>query len=514
GYSFDPKADRYASLKASMGLHCDTMNQRVNLGQNHTATAMAAWKGRIALAYMALNRLATDGTSGGMDLQGPKTSIRVKRGGRVRGYAGKAADLIEVGPGSMAFSPDGKWLYLTGYHWDRYSNFIISRLIWAHGVLRMKFEGDAKPEPFAGTMTERGFGSDNAHFKIPTSVACDSRGRVYVADYLNDRIQVFLPDGRFHKTIKTNKPTHVAIHHETNELYVFSWRLRNDYVEMDFKVPARLTHFGPLENPREIASYQLPLLAYKGFNKRAGLTFTAGGVEHSVALDSWAKEPTIWLVPKQPGMFSTWTPKIKSPPWETSGILLLVPRDGKLVVKRDFGRDARRTVLRLRHTLNLDRQRIYVSPKTGLLYVAGGLQPDGTGREKAFEQLLEIDPQTGKVRAIPLPFNAHDICFDIEGRVYLQGFEHVVRYDPKTWREVPWDYGVEALVGFARGHGKRANVVSALRYGGVNWHQGGMCVSPKGHLVISTTIPKKVKRLLGLKKRVVEKVDPEIGPSH
>ncbi|KKM04513.1 hypothetical protein LCGC14_1763490, partial [marine sediment metagenome] len=495
---FDPKADRYTSLKASMALHSDAIKDSVAKGDHHAATAMAVRGSRIALAYLRLNRLATDGTSGGFELRGPKTMIQVKRGGREATFGRwgtKLGKLGKVGPTSMDFSPDGKWLYLTGYHWKRYRDYTQSRLIWAHGVLRMKFEGDAKPELFAGSMTERGFGSDNAHFKMPASVACDSRGRVYVADYLNDRIQVYLPNGRFHKTVKANKPAQIAIHHETNELYVFSWYLRNDYLKRDFKVPARLTHLGPLEDPREIASYRLPLRGYQEKGRNLGGAYDGGGVQYRVALDSWAKEPTVWLVPKQPKITGfVWTHhEGYKPPWETAGILLLVPRDGKLVVKRDFGREAKRTALHLRHVLYLDRQRIYLNPKTGLLYVAGGLEPNGSGREKAFEQLLEIDPKTGKMREIALPFNAHDLCFDIEGRVYLQGFQHVVRYNFESWREIPWDYGVETSVGFARGHGKRAKAVSAIRYQGYNTNQGGIGVSLKGRLVISTTVPKEFK---------------------
>ncbi|KKL91806.1 hypothetical protein LCGC14_1891010, partial [marine sediment metagenome] len=369
----------------------------------------------------------------------------------------------------MAFSPDGKWLYLTGYRWLHTTGGGTPRVIWTHGVLRMRFEGDAEPEAFLGSMKEDGFGSDNAHFKIPTSVACDSRGRVYVADYLNDRIQVFLPDGRFYKTVKIQKPSHVAIHHDTDELYVFSWHLRNDYLKAGTKVPARFTKLGRLEDPRVVASYPLPLRDYR--QNRFGAYVTTG-VDYHVAFDSWAKQPTIWLVPRKPGSIYGSVERIEAT-WASSGILLLVPKQGKLVLKRDFGQEARRAVVKLRYSQPEDNQRIYANPKTGLVYVTGRL---GGGEYKGFVDLLEIDPRTGKCRTIPLPFVTFDICFDAAGHVYLQGGGYVARYDIKTWRAVPWDYGVELK-----------DQISVLQYPGTSGgYQGGIAVSLKGHVVVAT----------------------------
>ncbi|KKK67812.1 hypothetical protein LCGC14_2950340, partial [marine sediment metagenome] len=69
------------------------------------ATAMAARGDRIALAGERLNRLATDGASGGMDIEGAVTGIKVTFAGKNR----------FVSPRSAAFSPDGRYLYLTGF---------------------------------------------------------------------------------------------------------------------------------------------------------------------------------------------------------------------------------------------------------------------------------------------------------------------------------------------------------------------------------------------------------------
>jgi len=91
------------------------------------ASALAVRGKRIALAYMNLNRLSTDGSSGGVSIRGPRTCLEIPMGkGRNR----------LVGPTSMAFSPDGKWLYLTGYVW----NYQVRLGNCRHAVYRMAFE--------------------------------------------------------------------------------------------------------------------------------------------------------------------------------------------------------------------------------------------------------------------------------------------------------------------------------------------------------------------------------------
>ena len=104
-------------------------------------------------------------------------------------------------PRSVAFSPDGKWLYMTRYMawWSKYR-----QRYFLHGVTRVRFDGTKDAECWLGKMAE--YGTDNAHFTVPTSVAVDAKGRVYVSDYLNDRIQVFSGEGRYLKTIPVKKP--------------------------------------------------------------------------------------------------------------------------------------------------------------------------------------------------------------------------------------------------------------------------------------------------------------------
>ena len=75
-------------------------------------------------------------------------------------------------------------------------------------------------------------------------------------------------------------------------------------------------------------------------------------------------------------------------------------------------------------------------------------------------QLLEIDPETGGIKTIDLPFNALDVAFDVNGLIYMRTTDVVARYDMKGWREVPWDYGSElAKVSSGMG-GKISSVIS------------------------------------------------------
>ena len=438
----------------------DTGQLRVgSYHEGFAANALAARNGRIAPMRFRLNRLAADGSTGGKKLGGPEIYLPVRRH---EGY-GRYVD-AHIAPRSAAFSPDGKWLYMTGFGWD--NGWYGGGPEWLHVVTRMKFDGDTRPEIFVGATGQRKAGSGDKQFRVPTSVDVDSKGRVYVSDYINDRIQVFTPDAKLFKTIKARRPAHVAVHQRTGDIYVFSWLFRSRADRTVGRVRPNLVHLGPLENPRRIAAYPLPFRVtdrVSGFDRY-------GGFQVRIALDSWTDPPTIWVVPSH-----------------GAELLLLVGRDGGLQVKRNFASDVRRAVIRNRPPA-LWRQRLYVNPANGLLYVAEA----DAGVGKSFKQLVEIDPETGRIRLVELPFDAEDICFDINGLAYLRTGRLVVRYDPRTWREVPWDYGEERpSVGFGSSRaGRRAATIAALPTPGHRshsfWHLGGIDVSARGHLVVTT----------------------------
>ncbi len=460
-------------------------------GDGFGGSALAVSRnGRIALAFQSLNRFATDGTSGGLKLQGPKTGIL----GKWNSYGGLGGGEEVIGPSSIAFSPDGKWLYLTGYTWRE---FYGSGGHCQHGVLKLAYDQDAEPVCFAGVMKDDGGeGTDNTHFKCPTSVACDSRGRVYVSDFMNDRIQVFSADGQFLQSVKTKKPAKIMINKKNDELWIGSFAvtgvsnkiLKESGFEMKELKPT-LTHLGPLENPTVLGSFALPV-----GGDSSGM-FVKGQILE-LELDSWTTPPTLWLSARKHdisridaqywgmGVMERRNGSANGDPWIKEGIQLITEKDGKLELKRSFGKDTAASVVRVKPP-DFSRQRLYVNPKTELLYVGEDL-----GFGKSFKEMIEINPATGSINLTELPFDAEDICFDSEGLAYLRTDTLVARYDSKTWREVPWDYGEEREhVGFtAFGGGKKAPVISGLPTPGVRpvcWNQGGMSVSFNGDLIVS-----------------------------
>jgi len=440
------------------------------------ASAMARHDKSLALAMFSLNRVATDGTTGGLPLEGPKTSVPG------RPYRGKTSQAV---PRSAAFSPDGTWLYLTGYRGG-------GKYPWLHGVARMNYRGGKPPEVFLGEMMRPG--SDNAHFRCPMAVAVDGEGRIYVADYMNDRIQVFTPDGEHFKTVPASKPVTIDVDPKTGHLYVASWMIVNRFVKGPLKNPT-FTHYGPLSDPKKIATYPLPLVGHHPavfMNKLRGL-------QHGVFVDSYTAPPTVWLVPgtgdtasKLLQLRRSYTRQWRDSPWSATHYRLYQEKGGKLVEKANFARDVAEKITWVSppRAPALDRQRLYVDPTNGMLYVAEG----DSGVGKAFRKMLKIDPRTGRVSVLRLPFSTEEIGFDLNGRIYLRTDTHVARFNLRNWREVPWDYGEERAKPGFDGDGRTLIATIPLPGSGRPgcFHLGGFGVSPKGHVVISCYNIKKL----------------------
>ena len=465
--TYNPKTKRFCTTASKSADHMGMWGQ--------AATAIAAYNGRIALAQVRLNRLAADGSSGGVTLEGPKISHRVTLG---RTWAGPGGG-YEVPPRSAALSPDGKWVYLTGYIWHRGL-----RYDGLHGVVRASMQDNEKCTVFAGTLSRSGSGRDNAHFHYPTSVACDAKGRVYVADYLNDRVQVYDPGGKHLRSVASFKPAHVAIHHRTGEIYVFSWHVTSNALKAQaaalgkkhgkkLDIPARLTVYGPLEEPKPRASYAIPFVDYV---PRVSTYYAHHeGLQYRVCLDSWTAPPTVWLVPNAPGRHNYG----KTPSVSRTAIRLLVPKDGKLAVQRDFGREAAQWPPPASW-----RQRLFVNPKTRKLYVANGGDQFGC--------LIEIDPDTGGFRRVGLPVAAEDMVFGQDGHAYLRTHTEVMRYEPGRWREVPFDYGEKKIL--VRNY-KNIKIMSCIPLPAIgHWRHGGMWVSPRGRIAVASVYTYKPRK--------------------
>jgi hypothetical protein len=164
---------------------------------------------------------------------------------------------------------------------------------------------------------------------------------------------------------------------------------------------------------------------------------------------------------------------------KSAGILLMAIKDDRLEPLRDFDDETRQAIAQTAAP-SANRQRLYWDPRRERLYVGEGAF--------SFHDTSVIDPATGKVQLVQQPFDAEDMCFDNDGVAYLRTPELVARYDPDTWREIPWDYGEERnSVGFNVNLGNRtAKVLSGLPLPvNIGWHHGGMFVSPKGNLAVA-----------------------------
>jgi DNA-binding beta-propeller fold protein YncE len=461
-------------------LTCGDNDEPGNAGEGYGVNALGAAAGRLALVHLKLNRLAPDGSSGNLPFEGPTIGIPV-----AKDACGWSNPAFTYAPLSAAISPDGKWLYLAGYHAEFNNGW--GGQEWMNGVYRMPYAGQDSPTLFAGSDkpgTKSG-GTDEGQFRAATSVACDAQGRVYVSDYMNDRIQVFDSTGKRLKIIPVAKPAYVAVHQKTGDIYVFSWMLRNMLITSDqTKVEPTMTHLGPLENPEVKNKCPLPLT---GYNATVSWN-TPGGVQHRVELDSWTEKPSLWIVNgKVAEVIGHDDGSIEGIKTSFDGgcCQLYEESPGKLLPTRNCADDVKKSVARLQPPI-LWRQRLAVNPATGKLYVAEG----DSGVMKSCNQQVEISPEDGSIRLLDLPLGAEDLCFDVNSLAYIRTDPMVSRFDAGSWREVPWDYG-EELKKHSFGMGaKEADLKSALRTPGHRsfnfWHMGGLDVSATGHMVVST----------------------------
>ncbi|MCK6471620.1 MAG: hypothetical protein L6R28_07730 [Planctomycetes bacterium] len=452
------------------------------------ATAMAVHssggKTQIALGYHCINRLTADGDSGGLPTRGPEICYEV---------TGFERRQMKAGPTSMCFSPDGKYLYMTGFVWKTGNHAADDA---KHAVLRMEYAKQDKPEIFAGQLDKHGSGNDL--LCVPTSVDCDSAGRVYVADYANSRVQVFAPDGKYLKTIATRFPGTIKIEPMSGEIHVFSWPMigANYEIVKDRKIAMKgddsvVTCLGTFDKPLNGKPEHLPAVDANG----SGGQISTGGQTYMCALDFHAKDPSLWLVGRKAtvsvseanwmGGGGIWS---HLGGWMNRGIRIHHRKGGKWDISADFAKIAHEKVLRV-DPAQFSRTRLLVNPANGDLY---GIE-EQTGAGKSFYSILKIDRDGGKITEVKLPFDAEDMIFDQDGNIYMKTDHEVVRFDSRTWREIAWDYGEERVkIGFASsGSLPRFDSIAALGLPGsrpVWFHGSGMWINAKQHLAVFCNI--------------------------
>lgn len=440
----------------------------------NAASFMAVGAGRVVLGDQYINRMAVDGTSAGLPFEGPRCALLTP--GQAHDTRGRP---VGVPPRSGALSPDGKTLYLTGYnfcHYGKAANDIVTSGAWDafHCVMKLDLSSDKPPELFAGKPDIGAQGADDASFRIPIAVAVDAQGRVYVADYMNDRVQVFDAAGKLLRKIPAKRPASLCIAAKSQNLYVFSWLIHNKFVaEKGEEVPPKLTRYTGLDQPKRDGEWNLPGEYKAG---KSTYLYSGTGIPFEGAVDEGAQPPMVWLAREWQRENVLTKGKIAY-----HGIELYEITDKGLEKKHAFSEEIRKTLPHATAT-RYGRMRLYANEKSGLLYLGEG----ETANEKAFKELTELDPATGSFRVVPLPFDAEDMCFDRNGYAYLRSMAIVGRFDSTTWKEVPWDYGDEmkGVCTSSSSDRKTCDLASGLILPcNGDWHHGGMYVSPQGNLV-------------------------------
>lgn len=380
----------------------------------------------------------------------PNKVIRLN--GPVTAFPTGVGHIPTVPPSSIALSPDGKWLYMTGYFFS-FNTGALGGQDCLHGIARMDPEGTRGPRLFAGKMRRRNYGSDTSHFHVPSSVDCDSKGRVYVSDYMNNRIQVFRENKTFLGTIKVKRPTRVRINRKTDEIYAISYPLKTVYRDR-FRRSRKgtLTVFSAFADgkARQKTSVHFPVYAGKRTDPFAEIDFHTD-------------PPVLWMN-KRP-----------------YGIVMMALRGDKLRLKRDFLKDVHKVTVQHKPPREL-RQKLYPHPETGKLYVGETMQPYPV-HIKTHNQLIEIDPQTNRTRFVNLPFLVDEADFDVSGHLLCRDSTKIARFQiipGGRVREVPFDYG-ETRKGLI-------SVIPLTATGGI-WHMQGFGVSPTGDMVVSCQWP-------------------------
>ena len=479
------------------------------------ALAFAVHGERIALVNKNLSRLATDGSSGGMSIHGPRAWFDVNP---AKPWDGKPWNEQRACPYSAAFSPDGKRVYLAGYSCNSKALGRRRGKLWLDGVAVIDYAGDARARIFVGTM--------KADAGLNAGVACDAKGNVYVTDYVNDLIRIYDAHGKELRTVPAFKPVLISVNPKSGAICVFSWNLNGSIwghpkmsafllegkknrlpkgrqkknrrrpqgvSSFSDRTPPTLTVVKSADEPNARKKYPMPWVV-----RGSGWTDRMYGTEVRAAVDFHTRPPTIWLTPTGGMRFregDKGRPDVISDTgWDRAGLLLLQIKGNKLAVKRSFGRDVAAAITRVKSKAG--HQRLYVNPANRKLYITENEFWVGGG---SFYRLIEVDPDSGKVREIRHPLSmAEDLAFDIDGRVYLRQKkpQRVVRFDPTTWREIPWDYGEEGTSG-----GKR--VIAGLTlpaWRTVCYSEGGLSISPKGHLAVSCSTKDLSKEMAHLRR--------------
>jgi hypothetical protein len=391
-------------------------------------------------------------TDGSTDVQGIKGIPFVKNGAHL--YP------------RMAVSPDGKRLYVSALGGGGMVDGTQTRPL----VVVKDFENIMEyARIFVGKMsTERGRedavpGSDNESLNNPFGIDCDAQGRVYIADNLNGRIQVFSPEGKWLKTIPVDRPRLIRVHRKSGAFYV------THSARVEGRTVGRLTKFKSFDEPVKVWHIEYP---------------EQEPTPAVLAVDEWTPKPRLWTaggtVSIAPGGIWGSGPSVRI--YEDDGD---VPR--KIV---DFDEIAHKQAGGERW---LGR---WFGGNVGGSGGAGKLVCDPT-RETAYYGNRHIfDLRTGAyLGELYLPGTIDDIAFDKRGYLhahfnpgfYMQGAGRLdpgraTKRDAKTlvYPEIPYDYGEERKPWMG--------ILPLRDQPGAKFFQDGIGVNMQGDIAVNSNI--------------------------
>jgi sugar lactone lactonase YvrE len=323
-----------------------------------------------------LMKLGTDG-SAPPDLLGPQIS-RFSLGGEMY----------------VALAPDEKTVYVTGLHGRSLYDHgephdVVYRVAWGEPELLDEFA-----KPFIGEFQTPA--DDPRHLSNPRGIAVDPKGNILVADFGNNRLAAFKPDGSPLKQIPLPGANKVIVHPKTGALYVLA-----SASEEGGKNVA-LLKLKSLDDPSEVA--RLAIARWQG--------------ELVMALDAAAEPPLLWLGngDKIADAGTAFEPKANLFKVQTG------PFDPE--------------------SAGFEGNLMYVDDATEQIYAGKWRVFDGTTGQ--FVKNLRLD----KERRFDW---GGEIAFGPDRLLYFAGIDGMARFDPDGNR-VPFKDGPEVLKLF-RGHG-------------------------------------------------------------